>query len=105
MMTMKRALRARSLRKQLLRGSMWLAGFFAFGLSAWALTDLTTVRAVDGTIMNTIGGHFSQGSLTQQVTGGDPAGAFNRAFEHGDELFQAKFNAADGSGANVGKEM
>jgi hypothetical protein len=74
-------------------------------MSAWALTDLTTVKAVDGTVIAGIGGHISQGSLTQQVQAGDPAGAFERAFEQGDALFAAAFNAGDGGGANVGGEQ
>jgi hypothetical protein len=81
------------------------AALFAGVLSAWALTDLNTIRAVDGTVIAAIGGHITQGSLTQQVQAGDPRGAFTRAFDLGDELFAAAFNAADGGGANVGGEQ
>jgi hypothetical protein len=34
---------------------------FAGVLSAWALTDLNTIRAVDGTVIAAIGGHITQG--------------------------------------------
>ncbi|HXU80092.1 MAG TPA: di-heme oxidoredictase family protein [Polyangia bacterium] len=91
--------------RHMVRGVVAAAVLFAGAMSAWALTDLTTVKAVDGTVIGSIGGHISQGSLTQQVQAGDAAGAFDRAFEHGDNLFASKFNAADGGGANVGGEQ
>jgi hypothetical protein len=91
--------------RYVVRGMVVAAVLFVGAMSAWALTDLTTVRAVDGTVIGSIGGHISQGSLTQQVQAGDAAGAFERAFEHGDNLFASKFNAADGGGANVGGEQ
>jgi hypothetical protein len=96
---------AKLAQRHVVRGVVVGAVLFAGAMSAWALTDLTTVRAVDGTVMDSIGGHISQGSLTQQVQAGDRAGAFTRAFSHGDELFQAAFNGADGGGANVGGEQ
>jgi hypothetical protein len=71
-------------RRHLVRGAVVVAVLFAGAMSAWALTDLTTVKAVDGTVHRQHRRHISQGSLTQQVQAGDAAGAFDRAFEHGD---------------------
>jgi hypothetical protein len=80
--------------------------FFGFGLSAWGLitssTDLGTVSAVEGKVMSSIGGHIVQSTLTNLVQSGQNATAFATAFSHGDDLFAAHFNAADGSGGKVG---
>src|SRR5262245_50376415 len=46
--------------------------------------------------------HIHQQDLTALVRAGDFAGAFEEAFEGGDELFETVFNAVDGVGANVG---
>jgi hypothetical protein len=46
--------------------------------------------------------HTAQSDLLALVQSGDGEAAFEGAFELGDELFEAKFNALDGSGANVG---
>src|SRR4051812_15166352 len=62
---------AKLAQRHVVRGVVVGAVLFAGAMSAWALTDLTTVRAVDGTVMDSIGGHISQGSLTQQVQAGD----------------------------------
>lgn len=45
---------------------------------------------------------LDQSSLVQLVLAGREDEAFELAFEHGDELFETVFNAADGVGANVG---
>jgi hypothetical protein len=80
---------------------------FGSGVSAFALItaqgDRTIVQNVEGTAIGAIGGHIVQSTLTNQVIAGAGAEAFELAFERGDELFSAKFNAADGGGANVGQ--
>lgn len=47
--------------------------------------------------------HLDQDELMALVRAGNMAGAFDLAFEHGDELFETNFNARDGVGANVGR--
>lgn len=47
--------------------------------------------------------HIAQSDLTALVAGGQTHGAFLEAFEMGDELFENRFNALDGVGANVGQ--
>ena len=47
---------------------------------------------------------LEQKELNDLVTAGGKA-AFEEAFEHGDELFEIKFNAIDGGGANVGQNF
>ena len=80
---------------------------FGSGVSAFALItasgDRTIVNNVEGTAIAAIGGHIVQATLTNQVIAGDNAGAFEDAFERGDELFAVSFNAADGGGANIGQ--
>jgi len=46
--------------------------------------------------------HVSQQELLGLVQGGEAEKAFEQAFELGDELFEVRFNAVDGAGANVG---
>jgi hypothetical protein len=52
--------------------------------------------------MAAIGAHVVRATLTNLVLSGQNAAARDQAFGIGDELFAAPFNAADGSGANVG---
>lgn len=47
--------------------------------------------------------HVDQFSLLELVKSGAHQAAFKDAFELGDELFEAKFSASDGVGANVGE--
>jgi mono/diheme cytochrome c family protein len=47
--------------------------------------------------------HLEQADLVALVRQGNFTGAFEEAFEHGDELFETVFNALDGGGANVGR--
>ena len=47
--------------------------------------------------------HVDQNALVALLRSGDPAAAYEAAFEGGDELFETIFNALDGVGANVGK--
>jgi hypothetical protein len=63
---------------------------------AWAIvTDMTNVALVHSPVAV----HADQAELTAL-----PAdAAFDEAFELGDELFAAQFNALDGGGANVGR--
>lgn len=49
--------------------------------------------------------HADQGEWLALVQAGDPHAAFAAAFHHGDELFETKFNALDGVGANVGQGL
>jgi hypothetical protein len=46
--------------------------------------------------------HLDQSELLDLVEHGEAHEAFEIAFEHGDELFETVFSAADGVGANVG---
>jgi len=93
------------------RRSLALGGFAAAavcgaGISAYALvtsaSDRAIVSNVHGTAIGALGGHIVQATLTNLVLAGNNAGALTLAFGHGDDMFAAKFNAADGSGANVG---
>ncbi len=87
-------------------GSVAVAVVVGSGVSAWALVtsnaERTIVRNVHGTAISAIGAHVVQATLTNLVLSGQNASARDQAFEIGDELFAAPFNAADGSGANVG---
>jgi len=47
----------------------------------------------------------SQADLLDLVESGDDHAAFEGAFEMGDELFEVRFNALDGVGANVGENQ
>lgn len=49
-----------------------------------------------------VGEHLDQEELVDLLRDGRTADAFSAAFEHGDELFEATFNAVDGVGAAVG---
>jgi hypothetical protein len=79
---------------------------FGSGVSGWALitaaSDLTVVSNVQGLTFSAMGGHIVQSTLTNEVMAGNDATAFSQAFALGDAMFSAKFNAADGGGANVG---
>ena len=65
-------------------------------ISAWAIvTELASVA----TVHNPVAEHIDQAELNA-LTGN---AKFTEAFEVGDELFAAAFNALDGGGANVGR--
>jgi mono/diheme cytochrome c family protein len=49
--------------------------------------------------------HVDQDELMALVRSNQGHEAFERAFDVGDELFEAEFNALDGAGANVGRGM
>ncbi|MEZ4663403.1 MAG: hypothetical protein R2911_38160 [Caldilineaceae bacterium] len=49
--------------------------------------------------------HADQADLLALVVAGEMDEAFAEAFEMGDELFETRFNALDGVGANVGNGM
>lgn len=73
----------------------------ATGVTAWAIVDtdeLTLVRQVHTAV------HVKtfQSELNDLVSAGQNEQAFELAFERGDGIFGAAFNAVDGSGANVG---
>ena len=82
----------------LLLGVVLLAGG---GLTALALVDAPGLQLV---AQHHAPVHVKtfQNELNQLVTSGRGAQAFTLAFERGDEIFGATFNALDGSGANVG---
>jgi cytochrome c551/c552 len=66
---------------------------------AWAIvTDMTDVV----TVHNPVAVHADQADLNA-LNATDPDAAFEEAFELGDDLFAAQFNALDGAGANVGR--
>lgn len=95
------------MRGQLRKGqrSNWLKGGIAAsaivcgGSAAYAIvTDLVLVEDLhDGQIV-----HFDQFAARDLVAAGEGHAAFEGAFEAGDELFEFRFNALDGVGANVG---
>lgn len=86
----------------------WLKGGIAAtvmvcgGTAAYAIvTDLVLVEDLhDGQIV-----HFDQFAALDLVIAGEGQAAFEGAFEEGDELFEARFNALDGVGANVGERQ
>jgi cytochrome c peroxidase len=76
-------------------------GLLAMAFTAWAMVDtneLTLVRQVHPAV------HVktAQNELNALVVAGQNAQAFELAFERGDGIFGAVFNAVDGSGVNVG---
>lgn len=75
------------------RRAFFLVPFLFAALTTSAMTDGPTFIPLD------------QRELTDRVKAGQGAEAFGEAFEHGDELFEIQFNAYDGVGANVGKEI
>ena len=69
------------------------------GFTARAIvTNLNVVAAIHAPAAE----HADQFEFTNLVAGGQRLEAFQAAFEDGDELFETKFNAVDGGGANVG---
>ncbi len=95
---------ARRSRRQV--GAILALAVFGSGVSAYAIItssgDRTIVANVQGLTFSTFGGHIVQSTLTNEVIAGNDAAAFSQAFAAGDAMFSAKFNAADGGGANVG---
>lgn len=70
------------------------------GYGAYAIiTDLTIVRQIHEGRAE----HADQHEFLELVEDGHDEEAFTEAFEIGDELFEAVFNAIDGGGAKVGK--
>jgi hypothetical protein len=82
------------------------SAFLGLSVSAWAIitadADIQLIKKVEGTVMGSIGGHVTQSTLTNLVKAGKNKDAFTQAFQHGDAIFAAQFNSADGIGANVG---
>ena len=65
-------------------------GVVLAGSAAWAIvTDLSVVS----TLHEPRAEHIDQMVLLNLVKGGQNAVAFEEAFEHGDEFFEAEFNA------------
>lgn len=100
------AIGSRKRKQTVVLGGVAVAVVIGSGVSAWALVtsnaERTIVRNVHGTAIGAIGAHVVQATLTNLVLSGQNAAALDQAFTIGDELFAAPFNAADGSGANVG---
>lgn len=85
--------------------SLSLAALLALGGATAAhaiIPDLTLVKILHQPAFT---GHADQAHLLSLVQAGQNAQAFQEAFQAGDEMFQTKFNAIDGVGANVGKEQ
>lgn len=88
-----------SLRKLSLAALLTLGGVAA---AHAIIPNLTLVRALH---QPAFPNHVSQPHLLSLVQAGQHAQAFEEAFEAGDEMFQTRFNALDGVGANVGREQ
>src|SRR5262245_7842484 len=85
----------------LLRLGIPLALMVATTTAVWAVAsapDLSIVRRVEPSTLE----HLRQSDLDALVAAGHDDQAFDEAFEHGDELFETRFSALDGVGANVG---
>jgi mono/diheme cytochrome c family protein len=80
-----------------------LAGFgLASGAGVWALVNESQI-AVVGQLHQPAAEHVEDDALfVTLVQSGQAHEAFEQAFEIGDELFETRFNALDGVGANVG---
>ncbi len=69
-------------------------------IASWAIvTDLSLVALLHSPAAEE---HVDQYELYNLVSSGMDEEAFELAFESGDELFETRFNALDGVGANVG---
>jgi hypothetical protein len=78
---------------------MLFAAVVATSLAGWAIvTNLSLVR----TLHDPAAHHIDQATLLALVERGRGHQAFETAFEAGDSLFETRFNALDGGGANVG---
>jgi len=78
-------------------------------LSRWPLAAAIVLGAAGVSAQSTVGElhdpaaeHLDQLELLTLVQAGQNAEAFELAFEHGNDLFEARFNVLDGVGANVG---
>lgn len=82
------------------RTALLIALLMVTSFGAYAIvTDLGTVDRLHAPIAE----HADQAVFHGLVAAGQTAEAFELAFELGDELFEAEFNALDGVGANVGQ--
>jgi len=81
-------------------------GFPAFALTLGAssvlASDMGTGASASLPDLIPLAEHADQRVYTELVREGRNNEAFLQAFEEGDELFETRFNAADGVGANVG---
>src|SRR5262245_4231442 len=92
--------RASSSPSRMRRRVLATALLLGLGAGAFAIvTDLTLV----GALHDPVAVHVDQFELLGLVQGGEGEEAFEEAFEKGDDLFAARFNALDGVGANVGQ--
>lgn len=81
-------------------GHLRVAGLF-LGFAMAAATVVSS--AAQGEAGADVPLHVDQLDLVDLVKSGSPQKAFEEAFELGDELFENKFSAKDGVGANVGE--
>lgn len=82
-----------------------LAALLAFGGAVAAHGIIPNLSLVQVLHQRAFPNHVDQAHLLSLVQAGQNAQAFQEAFEAGDEMFQTRFNALDGVGANVGKEQ
>lgn len=90
-------------RQDPMRGRIRRATTTLFALGALSIAGQAQV--LDPAILQNHEGnaeHVDQADLMALVGMSDDFGAFELAFELGDELFEVEFNAIDGGGANVG---
>src|SRR5439155_9548842 len=81
----------------------WLlagAALVATSLFTWAFVGNPTLVA---RLHQPLGVHADQGRLVSFVVNNNPSQAFLTAFDEGDQLFDTRYTAADGGGANVGQ--
>jgi cytochrome c peroxidase len=72
-------------------------------ISATAVWAIVADLSLVGALHDAEAEHIEQADLMALVTNGESAAAFETAFAIGDELFETRFNALDGVGANVGQ--
>jgi mono/diheme cytochrome c family protein len=82
-----------------------LATLLVLGSVTGAQAIVTNVPLVIAMHQPAFPTHLNQSQLLTLVQNGQNAQAFQLAFETGDEMFQTRFNALDGVGANVGNEQ
>src|SRR5262245_36467998 len=88
-------------RARRLRRAAFACAIVSLGAAGYA-TFYTGGLALVGQLHSAAGDHLDQSDLLALVQQGQNGAAFDLAFEHGDELFETKFNALDGVGAHVG---
>ena len=94
------SLRSKRSSRRLKKPLLALGVLLVSSLTTWAIiTDLGLVRRLH---LPAADEHGDQLTFLTLVSNGQADEAFDLAFETGDELFETRFNAIDGVGANVG---